>query len=320
MALKDSWGGWVNFDGDFAQSDSMDGYTHAAYTTRSVTSAVGRNFLASFVNGQLGGLSGNAADRAIQLQERLRARFPFQYWGVLVKNAPGGLSNWAYSDYGMGYKATQGDYTYAVQGYSAADGVYLYEHNDYEGNVLHLTSNVDALGSVGFDDLLSSARILGPYQATLCEHPSRTGRCVSTTQSVSDVTALPGGPWNDQVSYTGVDLVDFRWSQADPIGGFCTLVNEPGSPYRWEDNYLCSSVDYGIQYSYTGPIPNMRCTQIIEPASGSAYGWDDNYLCVPPGSPVRFSWSYSGPIAGKQCVRVHEDAEPGGWDDNYLCY
>ncbi|WP_434300497.1 phosphatidylinositol-specific phospholipase C domain-containing protein [Corallococcus exiguus] len=210
LALKGSWAGWMHTDGSHVQSDTMDDYTHLAFTSRTVTSAVSNGFLGSFVNSQLGALSGGTSDRALQLHGRVSSRFPFQLWSVVVKKAPGGLSNWAYSDYGTGYKATQGDYTYAIQAYSAADGVYLYEHGQFEGNILHLTSGVGFLGDLGFDDILSSVRILGPYRATLCEHPSRTGRCLSTTQSVGDINSVAGGPWNDQISSAGIDFVGVR--------------------------------------------------------------------------------------------------------------
>jgi 1-phosphatidylinositol phosphodiesterase len=319
MAMKRNWGGWITHQGHFYQSDSMDDYTHMAYPTNSVTSVVGRGYLSSYVSGQLGSLSGGAGDRAIALHGRLSARFPYQRWEVLVKQAPGGLGNWAYSDYQRGAHVTSGDYTYAVQGHSAADGVYLHEHGGFEGNLVHLTSSVSALGSVGFDDMLSSITVLGPYQTTMCEHPNQAGRCFTTSQSVSDVNAMAGGSWHDKVSSAAVTRVDLWWSQSGPTAGHCTLVNEPGSPYSWFDNYLCSSVNHGFQYSYAGPIAGMRCVLLDEPAS-HAWGWNDNYLCVPPSSPLQLQWSSAGPISGKQCVRIHEDADPGTWNDNYLCY
>ncbi|WP_255208006.1 phosphatidylinositol-specific phospholipase C [Myxococcus sp. AM009] len=199
-ALKKSWGGWINHQGNFYQSDAMDDYTHIAYLTRSVTSVVGRDFLSDYVRGQLGGLSGNAANRALTLHGRLSARFPFQSWSVLVKQSPGGLSNWAYSDYGRGAHLSSGDYTYAVQGHSASEGVYLHEHSGFEGNLVWLGGSVGDLRGVGFNDVLSSVTVLGPYQATLCEHANLSGRCFTTSQTVSDVNAMPGGAWHDKVS------------------------------------------------------------------------------------------------------------------------
>ncbi|WP_141329566.1 phosphatidylinositol-specific phospholipase C domain-containing protein [Myxococcus sp. AB025B] len=204
LALKREWGGWMHYEGAFLQSDSMDEYTHLAFTTRTVTSVVGPSYLASYVNGQLGSLSGGAGDRATQLHGRLSARFPFQLWSVVVKRSPGGLSNWAYSDYGRGYKTSSGDYTYAVQGYSAGDGVYLHEHGGHEGNVMRLTSSVGNLGDFGFNDVTSSVTVLGSYQATLCEHAFMSGRCFSTSSSIDSVDSVAGGPWNDRISSLAV--------------------------------------------------------------------------------------------------------------------
>lgn len=206
MALKQAWGAWMHYDGSFLQSDAMDGYTHIAFTSRTVTSAVSKSYLESYLNGQLSSLSGSAANRATQLFNRVTARFPFQSWSVVVKQAPGGLGNWAYADYGRAAKLTLGDYTYAVQGYSAQDGVYLYEHANHEGNVLRLTASMGRLGDAGFNDSLSSIHIIGPYQGTFCEHDNQTGRCFSTSQAVSNVGNVAGGPWNDVVSSVGVSL------------------------------------------------------------------------------------------------------------------
>ncbi|WXH34003.1 hypothetical protein WA016_08014 [Myxococcus stipitatus] len=210
MALKREWAGWMHHEGAFYQSDSMDDFTHIAFPSRTVTSVVGPGYLAGFVNGQLGSLSGGSGDRAQQLHGRLSSRFPFQLWSVVVKRSPGGLGNWAYSDYGRGYKVSSGDYIYAVQGYSAADGVYLHEHSQQEGNVVQLTSSVGFLGDLGFNDLLSSVTILGPYQATLCEHAYQSGRCFTTSRSVTDINSVAGGPWNDVISSVTVSRTGVR--------------------------------------------------------------------------------------------------------------
>ncbi|ATB48299.1 phosphatidylinositol phosphodiesterase [Corallococcus macrosporus DSM 14697] len=210
LALKRSWGAWISHQGNFYQSDAMDDYTHIAYLTRSVTSVVGRSYLTDYVSGQVRSLSGNAAERAVTLHGRLSARFPFQRWSVVVKQAPGGLSNWAYSDYGRGAHLSSGDFTYAVQGHSASDGVYLHEHSNHEGNLIRLDGNVASLVGWGFNDMLSSITILGPYQTTMCEHQDYTGRCFSTSQSVGDVNAMPGGSWHDKVTSVVVTRTGLR--------------------------------------------------------------------------------------------------------------
>ncbi|RKH63265.1 S8 family peptidase [Corallococcus llansteffanensis] len=116
-------------------------------------------------------------------------------------------------------------------------------------------------------------------------------------------------------------MPDFAWSQAGAIAGrYCVQVHEGADPDAWNDNFLCSTVNYGIQWSSAGPIGGMRCTQVAEGSEPAAHTWDDNFLCVPTNSPLQFSWSQAGPIAGKLCTRVFEDADPHAWNDNYLCY
>jgi serine protease len=111
------------------------------------------------------------------------------------------------------------------------------------------------------------------------------------------------------------------WSSSGPIAGrYCTQVHESADPHTWNDNYLCSTVDYGIRWSSAGAIAGMRCTQISEPSEPAKHTWNDNYLCVPTGSSLYFSWSSAGPIAGRQCTQIHESADPHDWYDNYLCY
>ena len=112
---------------------------------------------------------------------------------------------------------------------------------------------------------------------------------------------------------------DFVWSQAGPVPGrYCVQWLETSDPHTWDDNYLCSTVDYGIRWNSAGPLANMRCTQILETSDPDT--WDDNYLCVPYSSPLNFSWSSAGPIPGRQCTQIYEDADPNTWHDNYLCY
>ena len=100
----------------------------------------------------------------------------------------------------------------------------------------------------------------------------------------------------------------------------CTQINEPSDPHTWQDNFLCARRDFGIRWSYAGPIAGMQCTQIIEPAEPARHTWRDNYLCVPPGSPIHFTWSYAGAVPGMQCVQFLEPSDPHTWQDNFLCW
>jgi hypothetical protein len=111
------------------------------------------------------------------------------------------------------------------------------------------------------------------------------------------------------------------WSSAGPIGGrACTQITEGSDPDTWNDNWLCSTVDYGIRWSSAGAIGGMRCTQITEGAEPASHTWNDNFLCVPNNSPLNFSWSSAGPIPGRTCVMWHEASDPHTWMDNFLCY
>ncbi|RYG68530.1 matrixin family metalloprotease, partial [bacterium] len=116
-------------------------------------------------------------------------------------------------------------------------------------------------------------------------------------------------------------LKPIAWSSAGPIGGrFCTKISEGADPHTWQDNYLCSTTDYGIRWSSAGAIGGMRCTQITEGAEPPEHTWNDNFLCVPNNSSLNFVWSSSGPIWGRACVQWDEGADPHTWQDNFLCY
>jgi len=192
----DNWGYSTTHYGLYRQSDWVDGYSHVAFNTLSNDSAVSESFLAGYVDGQIASLSGSAENRAAQLATRVRARFPFQYWTVLVKRTPGGFNNWAYSQWGAHYMRWQGDYAYAVWGYGAQPGVYLYEHADYQGDVIQLTGPTYELRGRDFNDRASSVRVIGNYRANLWENDNWGGEGLYVTQSLNNL----GTQWNDRVS------------------------------------------------------------------------------------------------------------------------
>ncbi len=47
-------------------------------------------------------------------------------------------------------------------------------------------------------------------------------------------------------------------------GAHCVSINEPGDPDGWANDYLCTDTDVGFQWSYSGPIDGMRCTNVTE--------------------------------------------------------
>ena len=114
---------------------------------------------------------------------------------------------------------------------------------------------------------------------------------------------------------------EFYWSSAGEIAGkVCVQWYEPADIQgTWDDNYLCSDQDWGIQFNEDGPISGMTCTQILETADPNT--WDDNYLCVPNDSPLVFTWSSNGANCnGDGIIQILETADPHTWDDNFLCW
>ncbi|WP_257451479.1 phosphatidylinositol-specific phospholipase C domain-containing protein [Archangium lipolyticum] len=192
---SDNWGYTVQHHGLYQKSEWINGYCHVAFGTVSSDSTVSDSLLASYVDGAIGGLSGNAEQRAAQLGSLVRARFPFQSWSVLVKRAPGGFDNWAYSVGGTQYQRWSGDYAYAVWGYAPQAGVYLYEHAGYQGDIRHLTGSAGSLDS--FNDRTSSIRIVGNYRANIWEHNDLTGAGLYVPQTRDDLVSQG---WNDRIS------------------------------------------------------------------------------------------------------------------------
>ena len=42
----------------------------------------------------------------------------------------------------------------------------------------------------------------------------------------------------------------------------CTPIVEPSDPHAWNDNFLCAPADYGLRWSFAGPLPDMRCISV----------------------------------------------------------
>jgi hypothetical protein len=77
-----------------------------------------------------------------------------------------------------------------------ADGVYLYEHSNYEGKCIKLTSDVSNLIDYDFNDKISSIRIIGNYSVTVYEHIKYEG----WSKTYYDDTRYVGDSANDQIS------------------------------------------------------------------------------------------------------------------------
>ncbi|SDT32836.1 Beta/Gamma crystallin [Paenibacillaceae bacterium GAS479] len=77
-----------------------------------------------------------------------------------------------------------------------ANGVFLYQHSNYEGSFVQLTSDVPDMGTtiLGHDQV-SSIRIAGPYKAVVYENGNYQGNSITYTSSNSSL-----GGWNDKAS------------------------------------------------------------------------------------------------------------------------
>jgi hypothetical protein len=76
------------------------------------------------------------------------------------------------------------------------DGVYLYEHTNYEGKWIRVTSDISNLVDYNFNDKISSLRIVGDYCVTVYQHIKYTG----WSKNYYDDTRYVGDSANDQIS------------------------------------------------------------------------------------------------------------------------
>lgn len=91
--------------------------------------------------------------------------------------------------------------------------------------------------------------------------------------------------WNDNFLCVDPPFDLSTWRYTDGSSHYpdmhCVQWYEPSSPWS-ENNYVCRpknlKYDYNYKWSYGGPIPDMRCTRILEPSGGGA--WADNFFCV----------------------------------------
>jgi len=68
------------------------------------------------------------------------------------------------------------------------EGVYLYEHPQYQGRCVKFTGDASDLRTVGFDDVASSVRIVGSWSVTLYRDLSGTGIASTFTSDDSDLS------------------------------------------------------------------------------------------------------------------------------------
>lgn len=114
--------------------------------------------------------------------------------------------------------------------------------------------------------------------------------------------------------------VNIAWSYAGPVDNMhCIAINEPAEPaaHTWGDNYFCTSTDIGASFHYAGPDYNKRCVHLSE--GSDPHTWHDNYLCLPHTSPYHLHWeSWISGRNQNDAIRFFEPADPHTWHDNFL--
>lgn len=117
------------------------------------------------------------------------------------------------------------------------------------------------------------------------------------------------------------DGLRFTWSCYRRPSGHCVQILEAEDPDAWHDNYLCSSKDIGLEWSFAGRVEGKQCIQIYEHAEPESHAWHDNYLCWSAAKAPRLTmtWTQAGePKPG--CVQWLEPSDSHAWSDNYLCH
>jgi hypothetical protein len=77
----------------------------------------------------------------------------------------------------------------------------------------------------------------------------------------------------------------------------------------WENNFLCSREDYGLEINFGSPIYDMHCTRMT-PCNVTSW-WSDPYICSPYWWNWYFDWSPSGtPHKSLECLDIEEPEHP----------
>lgn len=112
-------------------------------------------------------------------------------------------------------------------------------------------------------------------------------------------------------------LPTIAFSNHGRIPGYDTCVPVNQSIGGWENDFVCTKTNIGLQFvSQTAPA-GTKCVKIDEPLDATVR---NKFLCLPSASPLTLSYSLSGPIAGKTCTQFYASQYGVGWADNYLCY
>ncbi|MEB9625382.1 phosphatidylinositol-specific phospholipase C domain-containing protein [Bacillus cereus] len=145
-----------------------------------------------------------------------------------------------------------------------AEGVYLYADANYVGQSVGLTNSVADLSEVGMNDIASSIKFIGPYQATLYEHADFKGAVFTPTTNIANLKDVG---MNDTISSIKITKTSggraagiYLYSDANYVGRSIWLTSNVANLKDVGMNDTISSVEivgaYGVTLygdaNYTG--------------------------------------------------------------------
>lgn len=131
------------------------------------------------------------------------------------------------------------------------EGVYLYEHPNFQGRCLRLTSGAGDLRVFGFDDITSSIRIVGNWTATLFRDLTGSGVSQVFTQDNANLAGQPIG--DNQATSVAVVRGGAAPPPPPPSGGVVAACDGQEGVYLYEGtNYS------GACIRVTGDIADLR--------------------------------------------------------------
>jgi hypothetical protein len=142
------------------------------------------------------------------------------------------------------------------------EGVYLYEHPNYQGRCLRLQSGAGDLRVFGFDDIASSVRIVGGWTATLFR--DLTGSGASSRFTASDPNLADDTIGDNQATSVAVARTTAPAPAPAPAPSGAAVGACDGS----EGVYLYEDVNYqGACIRLTGSVPDLRAYNLDDAVS-----------------------------------------------------
>ncbi len=195
---------------------------------------------------------------------------------------------------------------YVASGVTQLDGLYVAQ-NGGSGKIYTCTQNNGARFNAAsppdvYTNCTSKLRVNGAFVADDI-------RFLRTYSTLREITQTSPGTTDSGPALT--------FTNNGAGAGFCVNVDEPNDPDPdWEDNFICSPRNIGLQWITNGAADpaGKTCAIWRVPDDASDTYWTDNSnkLCAnsAPNPGFEFRVSAAMPvIAGKTCIQIVEDAD-----------